>query len=67
LGVLKPASVICLNVECVLFYLFWRIIHYVCVGKTFGDIDAVKRRCMDHVLVNSDYVTICGERSELFT
>ena len=39
-------------------FLIWRIIHYVCVNKTFGDIDAVKMRCMDHVLVNSDFVTI---------
>jgi len=37
------------------------------VDKTFGDSDAVERRCMDHVLVNSDYVTICEEWSELFT
>ena len=49
------------------FFFFWRIIHYRFVGKTFGDIDAVKRRCMDHVFVNSNYVTICGEWSELFT
>jgi len=37
--------------------LIWRIIHYVCIYKTFGHIITVERRCMDHVLVNSDYVT----------
>jgi len=45
--------------EC--FVLIWRIIPYLCVHKTFGDSDAVKRRSMDHVLVNSDYETICEE------
>ena len=43
------------------------MIHNLCVDKTFGDSDAVKRRSMDHVLVNSDYETICEEWSELFT
>jgi len=58
-AVLKPAIVTCLNVEC--FVFIWRIIHYLCVDKTCGDINAVERRCTEHVLVNSDYVTICKE------
>ena len=64
-AVLKPVIVICFNVEC--FVLISRMIHCLCMDKTFGDIDAVEMRCMDHVLVSSDYVKICEEWSELFT
>ena len=59
MALLKQAIAICFNVEC--FVLISRMIHCLCINKAFGDINAVERRCTEHVLVNSDYVKICEE------